>query len=73
MFPDTDEGDWSEYKHRLFNIEYRQKVRARYSPKMIDAMRKILGNKEDYQHRQIIEWTREEFNKIFEKALINKD
>lgn len=73
MFPETDKGNWSYYKQELFDIEYRQKVRAKYTPSMVSEMRKILGNKEDYQFRQIIEWTREEFNKIFEKALINED
>ena len=73
MFPETDEGNWSVYKQQLFNIEYREKVRAKYTPPVISEMRKILGNKEDYKHRQIIEWTREEFDKIFENTLMRKD
>jgi hypothetical protein len=73
MFPETDDGFWPAYKQKLFNIEYREKVRAKYTPPVISEMRKILGNKEDYKHRQIIEWTREEFDKIFENALISKD
>ena len=73
MFPETDEGNWSVYKQQLFNIEYREKVRAKYTPPVISEMRKILGNKEDYKHRQIIEWTREEFDKIFENTLMSKD
>jgi 7-cyano-7-deazaguanine synthase in queuosine biosynthesis len=70
MFPETDEGNWSVYKQQLFNIEYREKVRAVYSPDVIAKMRKILGKKEDYKHRQIYEWTREEFNNIFDDYVI---
>jgi hypothetical protein len=70
MFPETDEGNWSVYKQQLFNIDYREKVRAIYPPHMVERMRNLLGKVEDYKHRQIYEWTRSEFESIFEKAII---
>ena len=73
MFPEHNEGKWAYYKHKLLNLEFRDKVRAVYSPEVVARLRAMLGKREDYAHTVEMEWTREEWNKMFEGAIIKND
>ena len=70
MFPETDEGGWSDYKHKLLGLEYREKIQPVYSAELISRLRKLLGPRDNFNHIFKYDWTREEWDKIFEKALI---
>lgn len=70
MFPDHREGNWSYYRHKLLGLEYREKTRPRYSENLKNKLRSLLGKREDYTHVCELEWTKEQFDKIFELALI---
>jgi len=72
MFPETDEGDWSEYKHKLFGLAYREKNQPIYPKEMIARLRSMLGPREHFNHIYKYDWTREEWDKIFEQALNTK-
>lgn len=73
MLPDENGITWQQHKHRLFNLEYRDKLQPIYPPDIILKMRKILGTVDDYKHKHSADWTRSEWAQIFEQALINKD
>jgi hypothetical protein len=73
MFPDHNEGKWAYYKHQLLNLEYRDKIRAVYSLDVVKRLRAMLGKREDYAHTVEMEWTREEWDKIFENYIIKKN
>lgn len=70
MFPDHTDGNWSYYKHKLLGLEYREKIRPVYSKELVARLRAILGKREDFRHVVEYEWTKEEFDKIFEDALL---
>jgi hypothetical protein len=70
MFPEPGEGTWNEYKQKLFNIEYRKKIRAKYSDLVKMKLRSLLGREEDYKHKQSYEWTKSEFFEIFKNYII---
>ena len=72
MFPDHINGNWSYYKHKLLGLEYREKVRPVYSTELVERLRKMLGKREDFRHVVEYEWTKEEFNKIFEESIITE-
>lgn len=63
-------GTWGEHKHKLFNIEYREKIRPKYPRTVINKLKEIIGDLETYKHRNGYTWTREEFNKIFNDYVI---
>jgi hypothetical protein len=72
MFPNHIEGNWSHYKHKLLNLEYREKVRPVYSKELVHRLRTMLGKREDFRHVVEYEWTREEWYSIFEDTLIKE-
>jgi hypothetical protein len=72
MFPDHTEGNWSYYKHKLLNLEYREKIRPVYSKELIQRLRTMLGKREDFRHIVEYEWAREEWYSIFEDFLIKE-
>ena len=72
MFPNHQEGNWSEYKQKLLGLEYREKTRPRYSEYVKTRLREILGKKEDYTHGTEHRWTKEEFEGIIGPALIKE-
>lgn len=72
MLPKTDDGNWSFYKHKLLELEYREKMKPVYSESLVKRLRSIIGKREDYKHVINLSWTREEFHKIFDNYVIEK-
>jgi hypothetical protein len=70
MFPDTVEGGWSYYKHKLLGLEYREKMRPIYSDELVARIRAMLGKREGFNHIFKYDWTREEFDEFFKNSLI---
>jgi hypothetical protein len=70
VMPQHNTGTWSEHKHKLFNIEYREKIRPKYPRIVIDKLKEIIGDVTTYKHQNGYTWTREEFEQIFEKAIL---
>jgi len=70
MFPESNEGTWNEYKQKLFNIEYRKKIRSNYSDLVKSKIRSLLVRKEGYKHKKSYEWTKSEFCEIFKNYII---
>ena len=69
MLPKENGITWQEYKHRLFNLPYRDKAQGKYSPDVILKMRQLLGTKEDYQHKHSADWSRNEWHELFKKYI----
>lgn len=73
MFPKTDEGGWSEYKHKLLGLEYREKIQPTYPKELVSKLRAMLGDRKDFNHIYKYDWTRKEWDSMFEKVIIKKD
>lgn len=71
QFPASDEGTWPDIKAKLFELEYRTKIRPRYPKHVREQLWKIVGNLDDYTQRVIIYYSRQEWEKIFESYIIN--
>ena len=74
MLPEKDKDGmtWQKYKGELYNLEYRNKIRAKYPREVIDQIKELnVIRAGKFPSRTGQEWSREEFYKLFEKALID--
>lgn len=69
MLPKQNGITWQEYKHRLFNLPYRDKAQGKYLPDVVLKMRQLLGTKEDYQHKHSADWSRNEWRELFKNYI----
>jgi hypothetical protein len=65
MLPKKIESvEWNYYRHRLYNIKYREKMKAKYSDDVIKFYKSIQGSVL-IRPKSMHYWTKNEFDQIF--------
>ena len=73
MLPNSkfDGTNWQEYKHNLYGIEYRNKIRPKYPREMISKLKELDTSRSVPNSKYTHQWSREELNDILKGKNLN--
>lgn len=71
MLPfETSCKTWAEYKHYLYNIEYREKMKPVYSDRVMQNIKRINFNRKQPAQNVGVSWTKKQIQDIFNPFII---
>jgi hypothetical protein len=70
MMPEHNGDTWQNYRQKLYNIKYRDKIRPEYSIHVELKLKELHSKRPAFKYKTVDKWSRSEICNIFEKVKI---